>query len=178
MKRIALSLLAVLALGAPAKAIVGGPFDNNLFYSPTVDGTFQGTLSGKNISAVMVFSVGASAPISSTTGSTDARFPNVGKMVSFYRGGTALSYMDAVADGNSRNIAAVITGESELLIQGFMSAKFDNIYPSITYKGKADMSAYWEDVVNPSNSFYEEFSARVRGIKTANTPSAGYWLWN
>lgn len=173
MKRIALSLLAVLALGAPAKAIVGGPWDNNLFYSPTLNGTFQGTLTGKNISAVMMFSTASSSASNATD--TNLRFKNAGRMVSFYRGIVVASGVEAVPNASTHKIAAIIKqwGNSQsLTIEGFMDAKFDNLYPSITYKGKADLVAY-----QSSPLFEEEFQARVRGIKTSNS-SSGFWNWS
>lgn len=175
MKRIALSLLAVLALGAPAKAIVGGPWDNNLFYSPTLKGTFQGTLTAKNMSAIMIFTIGENS--SSEGDSSAVLFPNAGRMVTFYEGATTISRVEAVPDGDTRKIAAVISlgsNSSFLGVTGFMNAKFDNIYPSITYKGKADLFIF----SSLGQAEYEaHLTARARGIKTSNKNTAN-WVWS
>ena len=129
MKRLTLAVLSALVLASPAFAIVGGPWDGNVPGNPTpvnpsnANGTFQGTISGKNIIGIMrvgTSSAGTAAVpgVTITTGTGAARTTvttagtATGSATIFIEGSTAIANVDAVIDLSGRKLSAVMDGAS------------------------------------------------------------------
>lgn len=180
MKRIAFSVLAAVALAAPAQAIVGGPFDNNQFYDHSLGGTYQGTLTAKNISATMFFGTSAEG------GNTDAgnggnTMGNGGYFAAFIDGRIVLGRVATSIDGASDKLAGVLMGRTSQFVDpngqvfyaspldGFFNASLDKKFPNITYKGKAKLTAFID-------GDFKNLNGRVRGIKSSSN-SSFLWEW-
>ncbi len=75
MKKLVLALLPALVLTSPAFAWVGGPFDNGVPGGQTTasNGTWQGVITGKNVSGIMIFGTSA---LSNGSGNTTTQSSN------------------------------------------------------------------------------------------------------
>lgn len=134
MKRFLLALLASFALAMPAFAIVGGPWDNNIpgalfpVNPSNINGTYQGTLKGKNLAGVMRFTSSSSGQVvvSSTTQQvvwardnlhftivdvvTTQTLSTTGYASFFFEGKSGQATVDTAIDLGGRKIAGVING--------------------------------------------------------------------
>lgn len=135
MKRLLLALLTALVFASPAFAIVGGPWDNSIpgnvvpVNPSNIEGTYQGTLKGKNIAGVMRFSSSDSGQvIVSTTIVTPTLYNTItGAIVStttvnthtvtasgfadfFFEGKTGNATVSTSIDLGGRKVAGLIEG--------------------------------------------------------------------
>jgi len=75
MKRLALAILPALILyTSPAQAWWGGPWSNNSPTNSTGAGTFQGVLTGPNVTGVMIFGYSSTSSSSAATQTTTQSF--------------------------------------------------------------------------------------------------------
>ncbi len=183
MKRIALSLISSSLLASSAFAWVGGPFDNNMFFGRETNGTYQGVISGKNLSGVMIF--GTTDSSSSGKGSYDTNigvFGNTGRAIIFVpkedttsnQGSTGMvvAQVSAVSNFPSRKLAGTIDGsqlidQQSVVIPKIVSWSYTTpewtdgdgtVHPPIpghiTYE---DLSFTYDNVVQISGSFDAKF---------------------
>lgn len=81
-----------------AQALVGGPFDDNAYFgSASADGTYSGTLTGKNLIGIVSFGV-------SSTSEGQGRFSV------FHEGFVSYGAASGIADLASRRVAASLLG--------------------------------------------------------------------
>ena len=146
MKKFALALLSALVLASPAFAIVGGPWDGNIPGNPNkvdpsnIAGTWQGVISGTNITGIMMFGTASSSTISnvSTTSSTWDWWSGTwissssattatglgtsdseGRCLVFADGYAVLGQMSAVADLQQSSLSGVIQGSTVKQVSEF-----------------------------------------------------------
>jgi hypothetical protein len=110
MKRFALSLFTSSILASSAFAWVGGPFDNNTFYGRDINGTFQGVISGKNVSGIMVFGTTSGSTAGSGSASDVGVYGNGGRALIFANGSMLMGYVNSVADIPGRKLSLAIDG--------------------------------------------------------------------
>ncbi len=109
-------------MASPAFAIVGGPWDNNMFYGRSIDGTYQGVITGKNFSGVMLFGLASTSnPNAGTAIDNIGIYGNDGRVVAFTEGVMVIGQVAATADVPSRAISGVfdasaLRGESAITI--------------------------------------------------------------
>jgi len=84
-----------------AEALVGGPFDDNNFPGVNADGTYSGTISGKNLTGIVSFGVSSSQE-------TNGRFSI------FHEGFVHYGTATGIADLASRRIAGSLLGVATL----------------------------------------------------------------
>ena len=120
MKRLLSALLTAVAFTSSAFAIVGGPWDAGVPGNPNkvnpanINGTYQGTIKGSNITGVMTFQTSGSNGIafSGTTGVPTGTTQVQGAAVMFFEGTTAFSTMSVAIDLGGRKLAGVLSGGS------------------------------------------------------------------
>ena len=108
MKRLALSFLTSSILASSAFAWVGGPFDNNSFYGRDINGTFQGVMTGKNISGLMVFGTTSASQSGQGSESEAGVYGNGGRALIFAEGSLLIGDVSAVADMAGRKLSLAI----------------------------------------------------------------------
>ena len=135
MKRIALAVLpAFLLYTSPAHAWVGGPWSNNVPGGESWAGsTFQGVISGKNISGIMIFGV---APTSSANATTTAGATTTSTRVTQVNLGTLPSQEGGMWSTGSEGRAMIFVQGSLVVCQ--MNAVVD--LPGKTLSGTVDGS--------------------------------------
>jgi hypothetical protein len=123
MKRFLLTLLSSLALAVPAFALVGGPWDNNIpGNTSTIDptsfnGTYQGTIKGKNLAGVLIFGTSTVGTSVSGTATTTGSSVNVqGYSVAYFEGAIAIASVDVVADLAGRKLSGVVEGAGSRIL--------------------------------------------------------------
>ncbi len=165
MKRSLLALLSTALLASPAFAIVGGPFDNNVFYGAESSGTYQGVLTGKNISGVAIFGTSSTSSANgSGVPSSLGVFGSGGRALIFVEGEAVTADVNSTADFKNRRITSAFEGsvglatvawppqrqretdgsttvttwilEGALEINGMISSKIVRTFPSLEFAGK------------------------------------------
>jgi hypothetical protein len=156
MKRFLLALLSSFALAVPAFAIVGGPWDGNIPGNPNpvnpsdVNGTYQGTIKGKNLAGVMRFSSTDSGQviISSTTTRVDwapdrlhyttvdvvttKTLSATGFATFFFEGKSGQATLDTAIDLGGRKLAGVINGAASRSLPVTLERPFDGFQWTLT----------------------------------------------
>jgi len=97
-----------------AQALVGGPFDNNTFPGVNADGTYSGTISGRNLIGIVTFGV-------SSTTETNGRFSV------FHEGFVHYGAATGIADLQSRRVAGSLLGVAALGGAGFPTTQVGSI---------------------------------------------------
>ena len=135
MKRTAFALLpAFLLYASPAYAWVGGPWDHNIAGGSSVyNGTFQGVVSGTNVTGIMIFGVGSTSSSSSSSasttttnnGSTSSTVSNAlglgssgneGRIALFLDGTLVIGQLSATMNTSSKTIAGVFESSRETTV--------------------------------------------------------------
>lgn len=114
MKRTLLAILSSAILATPAFALVGGPFDNNLFYGNDISGTYQAVLTGKNISGIMLFGTTPNSSNPAAGESQMGTYGNGGRGIIFVEGYMVVANVSAVANVMDRQISVAIDGSRNL----------------------------------------------------------------
>ncbi|MEI8233283.1 MAG: hypothetical protein WCH57_01205 [Verrucomicrobiota bacterium] len=182
MKRFLAAALALSLAASSAFALVGGPHDANIFgnantVNPSnINGTYQGTIKGKNISGITVFGT-STAGTSGTAGTTTIILTGSGNSynetmtttpstsqgyaVVYIEGKIATADLAAVVDLGARNLSGVIEGA------GARSFPLTLINPS--YVGATGTGASFS--VHDSVYFTGNFSAKLSKSWASNSYS-------
>lgn len=108
MKKLLLTLLSSVVIASPAFALVGGPWDSNIPGNPNtvnpsnINGTYQGTIKGTNLSGVMMFGTSTKGAVVTGTNTVP------GFAIAFFEGTTALAAIDVVVDLGARRLSGVV----------------------------------------------------------------------
>lgn len=130
-KTLALAATLLTLAATSAFALVGGPWDSNIYGNPNkvdpsnYDGTYQGTVKGKNLSGLFAFGTstagtsgesGYSETVVSGTGNNRTEitytYPGTvqGYAVVYLEGKVAYAYLSVVQDLGSRKLSGVMQG--------------------------------------------------------------------
>lgn len=192
MKQIISAAFFALILMSPAKslALSGGPFDNGVVKDANADGTYNGVLSGKNLTGMVSFGI-------SRNQETNGRF------AVFHRGILSYGNASGVADVLGRRIAGALMGVAALpgettgasaipgdavqaitvrgSAEGLFDARMKGFPTSIVFEGKGNLSSAASassastvtTVVNgvttiTNSADRSTTSFRIRGSRTSN----------
>jgi len=204
MKKTLFALMGAVLFALPAFALVGGPWDNNIPGNPflvnpaNVDGTYQGTIKGKNLSGVMRFIsvVNKGRVVYSDSDAVNIAASGIASF--FFEGRVGMSVMDVIVDVGGRKLAGVVEGSAirgvevrlirpaddqtwtlkdNAYFNGAFSAKFKS-WPSTNFNGKGSLTVtkfdyigFWQDLVsNPTTAVpYNHIVTVPMSIKVAGT---------
>jgi len=180
MKQIISATFLALAMLSPANsfALSGGPFGNGTPEGVSADGTYNGVLSGKNLTGMVSFGINKSQE-------TNGRFSVFHKGILSY--GTA----SGVADVAARTIAGALMGVAALPAEatgasavptvtsqtitvrggaeGIFDAKMKGFPANIIFEGKGRLSS----IANTGSSVASTQTTVVGGVTTTTTTNSG-----
>ena len=194
MKRLVASVLP-LFLSSSAFAIVGGPFGNNTFQGRSgVDnsaGTYQATLSGQDVSGVVIFGTSDSSRATGGSGGGLSSSGSEGRALIFTNGHAVLSQVSSAVNLGGRNISGVISGSKRtsqypitrteepignftvtdvLVVTGFFKAKIRQTFPTYGFEGKGTLNI---KVPDASRSFEVRIDGDAAAIVPSYNPNSG-----
>lgn len=192
MKKTLLALMGAVLFALPAFALVGGPWDNNIPGNPTlvnpanVNGTYQGTIKGKNLAGVIRFtsSTNGQVVITSTTwtivisGSTSIYVPEVttqifsttGYASIFFEGKSGQAVLDTVIDLGGRKISGLINGMANRPVPVILSRPSDGQTWTLTD------SAYFNGAFSANFATWATNSFKGKGtLNITKFDYIGFW---
>ncbi len=110
MKRTLLAIFSSVILATPAFALVGGPFDNNIFFGNNMASTYQGVITGKNVSGIMVFGTASGSATGQGSASEMGTFGSAGRGLVFINGNMVACDVTAVGDFGGRKLSIALSG--------------------------------------------------------------------
>ena len=179
MKQIISAAFLALVLLSPANsfALSGGPFGNGTPDGVSADGTYNGVLSGKNLTGMVSFGI-------SKNQETNGRFSV------FHKGILSYGTCSGVADMAARTIAGALMGVAALPgettgasavpaattqtitvrggAEGMFDAKMKDWRAQIVFEGKGQLSS----VANPGSSSTSTQTTTVGGVTTTTVTTS------
>ena len=202
MKRIAIALLpAFLLYASPAYAWTGGPWDHNIAGGQsTLNGTFQGVISGTNITGIMIFGIGSTSSSGSTTGSTTSTASstttstttaavasglgssgNEGRVALFIDGVLVIGQLSATMNTSAKTIAGVFESSRTLTVTTITKAGLSQATTNAGTTGMAttaDSTYTFTGVETASGAFtgnldktYPDITFSASGSVTVTSPN-------
>ncbi|MEI6351502.1 MAG: hypothetical protein WCP06_10395 [Verrucomicrobiota bacterium] len=175
MKPLVIAAFSALVFACPAFALVGGPWDNNIpGGTPTeANGTYQGVITGKNLSGVMMFgtattsTTGGAASLSGTSGIFNSS-GSEGRIAIFTNGVLVVGEMAAVVDLPAQSVSASFDGSRLRSVQSLTRTSssvvnvpeviFDGTVVNTTKLENTTQQATLNDVVNIAGFFGAKFN--------------------
>lgn len=190
MKRFTLALLSTLALAAPSFGWVGGPFSNNVFTGSNGNGTYQGVITGKNVSGIMLFGTAGTSDVANGSYSQlSGLYGNGGRALIFTPNGSVLCNVLSTVDLQARRLTSMVNGSADMgttdtkngftlrgamLVSSILDSKFTRLFPQVEFSGKGEMEiAYATRMVssgsNNASVVWDSYrsQARVSGVRTS-----------